>query len=247
MIYVCEYDGSAGETFLQSQAAVMPFDAAGGRDTKRQQDRRRERILAWLLLSYAVRREVPAAGEEPRDIFEWMNIKRDTHGRPYSASHPGLHFNLSHCGAACACILSEERAGIDIERRFSYRANLERCICHEEELAALKRMEASERCEWLRYLWSLKESYVKFDGRGLGYGMNRVNFSDMLEAAACERELPLLLRFEKEMSDATILHCMVKRAGTYTFAACSRSRQNTVRSVSERELMAAFRLVAEDD
>ena len=54
-------------------------------------------------------------------------------GKPYFFRWPEIYFNLSHCRSACACILSDREAGIDVEHRFPYKESLARRVCHEKE------------------------------------------------------------------------------------------------------------------
>ncbi len=195
LIYVCEYDGTADDAFLEKCAAGLPFSLKKGWAESAQWGKVRARILAWMLLAYALccHRETSAAdGTEDADGFFWQNeirrlaICRNAHGRPYSSAQPELQFNLSHCDEACACIVSDQPAGIDVERRFPYRARLEQNICHEEELELLRCLTVQQREQWLWYLWSLKESFVKLDGRGLGYGMKNANFAGLIREAMQE-------------------------------------------------------------
>lgn len=189
LIYVCEYDGTADDAFLEKCAAGLPFLLKKGWAESAQRGKVRARILAWMLLAYALccRRKsgIPAAAKQ-KGGFSWQEeigrlaICRSAHGRPYSSTYPELQFNLSHCDEACACIVSDQPAGIDVERRFPYRTRLEQNICHEEELELLRCLTVQQREQWLWYLWSLKESFVKLDGRGLGYGMKNANFAGLI-------------------------------------------------------------------
>lgn len=223
MIYICEYDGTTERGRLLELAGHLPVgaeksgqEAAGGgigeaadvgvrageaaRAAALRWKKRRERILAWLLLEYALKRESGFS-------LEQLAIVRTEKGKPRSSTHPEIWFNLSHCENACACIVGREPCGIDIERKFPFRESLARKICHEKEwdffrgtgqsadtpvgsvtgpsedgraagVSEEQRRKVRER--QLQILWSLKESFVKRDGRGLGYGMDRVSFARLM-------------------------------------------------------------------
>lgn len=213
MIYICEYDGTIEKNELLEAAVYLPGAAgldrvadirSGGGEAKFSSSgirwtKCRERILAWLLLEYAVRKERGYSLDE-------LKIGRMDKGKPYSISHPEICFNLSHCEIASACAVGAEKCGIDIERKFPYRESLAKKICHEKErefflgqlsggcqtsFAAVGRIEGNDcapdtgkfRERQLQILWSLKEAYVKKDGRGLSYGMDRISFGELMPFA----------------------------------------------------------------
>lgn len=212
MIYICEFDGTTEYQALSGAAAHLPetagiagIYAADDRErtemlTRARADKalaarlakQRERTLAWLLLEYAVRRETGYS-------LEQLQIARTEKGKPCSMGHPEIRFNLSHCETACACMVGREECGVDIERKFPFRESLARKVCHSQEWAALESVPGEEnnpngpgqadadllRERQLQILWSLKESYVKRDGRGLGFGMNRVNFAGLMPFEDC--------------------------------------------------------------
>ena len=64
-------------------------------------------VLAYLLLKKALREEY---GITDNPVFEYGE-----HGKPAIAGHPDIHFNLSHCREAVACVVSSHPVGIDVE------------------------------------------------------------------------------------------------------------------------------------
>lgn len=210
MIYICEYDGTIERQSLLEAAGRLPVELGldyreGVRDGRRTEKmtevywkKYRERILAWLLLGHAVKAECGYS-------LAQLGIVRTEQGKPCSGSHPEIQFNISHCETACACVVGLEKCGIDIERKFLFRESLAKKVCHESEWKHFVESE-DQRAVQLQILWSLKESYVKRDGRGLGYGMDRVSFAELMPFAAAgicpERAL--------------LWNC----AETYTLAAC---------------------------
>ena len=75
-------------------------------------------------------------------------------------------------------------------------------------------MEDELRIRQFRYLWSLKEAYVKMDGRGLGYGLERVNFAPLLPIQA-ETGAPV----RRTLGGAEFMVC---DCVDYTLAACEK-------------------------
>lgn len=112
------------------------------------------------------------AGVEPAAL----RLVTDAHGKPRLAAGD-LAFNVSHSGdwsllgLARAC-----RLGVDLEhrRRITRRAALlARCFTAEEQ----RRIEAGEEAALLRY-WSAKEAVVKAIGRGIAYGLARIEIDE---------------------------------------------------------------------
>lgn len=170
MIYICEYDDSVSSEILRRYAEQLPIHSYSGPLEGVKWQKYRERILAWMLFQYVVGKEKMKA----------LDIQRTEYGKPYSASEPEFHFNISHCEYACACIISDTACGVDVEKRFEIKENLIRKVCHPDEYEVLSRLLPNERERQMRFLWSVKESVVKMDGRGLGCGMNSVNLAELL-------------------------------------------------------------------
>jgi len=117
------------------------------------------------------------------------------HGRPRIADAPAttLDFNWSHCADRAAVALARGLApGIDIER-LDERANalrLAQRYFHPAETAALAALPAEERAHAFLELWTAKEALLKALGRGLAFGLHRLQMSG--------GPLPRLLAFEGE-------------------------------------------------
>ena len=79
--------------------------------------------------------------------------------------HASIHFNLSHCRKAVACVVSDNEVGIDVECLGRYKDSLARHICNDEELARITSV-ANPDTEFTR-LWTQKEAVVKLTGRGI--------------------------------------------------------------------------------
>lgn len=243
MIYICEYDGFLEAELLQKLAEELPLKFPEGWKEGVKWEKARQRILAWLLLAYGIEQFVGKYTESwigtqkgvfgetikksnPGQILRELAILRDEHGKPYSSAHPEIKFNLSHCDTACACVVGGADAGVDIERKFAYRASLARKVCHPKEAEILGRLDQEESQRQLRLLWSLKESFVKLDGRGLGYGMDRINLAEFL---------PIKVSGIYNKEETAFL---AAEYDAYTLAACSKDdKVLDVKCISEQELL----------
>lgn len=226
MIYYFQYEKD--QMAVDCGTAILRMPDSLRRDFGRikRQENQLEHLLAWILLEQTVKREYGITS------LEQLDICRTEKGKPYSRAYPGIYFNLSHCESACACILSDSKSGIDIERIFPYHHSLAKRVCHEEEWDYLNSLpeDGGERAESLRILWSVKESLVKYDGSGLGYGVERLNVVELFHRKAEKqgvREDPLcqrsahMFRQQIQMDGSEPVEVQVLRGECFTLAACS--------------------------
>lgn len=100
-----------------------------------------------------------------------MTYVEGEHGKPTFASHPELHFNLSHSGNLVACALGHRPVGVDVQQLVAdLRPSLVRYIMSDQEIAALDALPSDDAKSLLfTQLWSLKECYAKATGLGLSH------------------------------------------------------------------------------
>lgn len=117
----------------------------------------RECVLAYLLLKRALK-EVYGIDENP-ELIEQEG------GKPMLKDHPEIHFNLSHCKSAVACVIGDEPVGVDIDRIRNYNAQLARHTMNDNELQEIEN-NADEARTFIR-LWTKKEALLKLTGEGI--------------------------------------------------------------------------------
>ena len=109
-----------------------------------------------------------------------IRIERGEHGKPRVAD-ARLEFNLSHTSDALLLGVSRNLPlGVDLEsaqRHVRSASELARRFFHPSEAAALERVaEPGRQAAFLR-LWCAKEAVLKAHGRGIGFGLDRVEFA----------------------------------------------------------------------
>ena len=87
------------------------------------------------------------------------------HGKPRIE---GLEFNLSHSGDLVVCAVSEKPVGCDVEELREAPKGVVARYYSDAEQAYLSRFSADEYDREFFRLWTMKESYVKMTGEGLG-------------------------------------------------------------------------------
>ncbi len=114
-------------------------------------------------LAYQLLREALWEGWQIDDEGPWGF---GAEGKPYLLQHPDIHFNLSHCPEAAACVVANHPVGIDVESiPCELDIELLEHIFHPEECGLI--LHAAKPTEEFARLWTRKESYLKYLGCGL--------------------------------------------------------------------------------
>ncbi|MBP5259239.1 MAG: 4'-phosphopantetheinyl transferase superfamily protein [Paludibacteraceae bacterium] len=118
---------------------------------------RRQCVLSYRLLCRALQEEYGIA--QPPE-FEYGE-----HGKPMLAAHRDIHFSLSHCRQAVACVVSDRPVGVDVETIGRGKPDLMDYVLSDNERRAV---EASDRPQELfAELWTRKEALCKLTGEGI--------------------------------------------------------------------------------
>ena len=118
---------------------------------------RRQSVAVWMLLRQGCR-EVFGLEDVP-------SVAYGEHGKPYFPEHPDMHFNMSHCRHAVACVVSRQPVGIDIESIRKFDTRLVRYVLNDEEYKAYAESEQPDLT--FTQFWTRKESLLKLTGHGL--------------------------------------------------------------------------------
>ena len=96
-----------------------------------------------------------------------IELVKSEKGKPYLKDHNNIHFNLSHSGNWVVMVLHDKPVGVDVEnvREVDYR--IAQRFFSKEEYAELDLLEGLAKRRLFFRLWTLKESYLKFLGKGL--------------------------------------------------------------------------------
>ena len=110
-----------------------------------------------------------------------LGLHRDPHGRPQLASSAGGHdANWSHSGEQLLVALAQgARVGADIEwlRPRPNAMTLARRFFTAGEADALAALPHDQAERWFVRLWCAKEAVLKAHGRGIAFGLERLEFS----------------------------------------------------------------------
>ncbi len=101
-----------------------------------------------------------------KDIYFSVN----EYGKPYCEFIDDFYFNVSHSGNWVVCAVDNKPVGVDIEKISAIDLDISKNFFSDKEHNDL--MLSNYPFDYFFALWSLKESYIKFIGKGLSYPLN---------------------------------------------------------------------------
>ncbi|MFF2093985.1 4'-phosphopantetheinyl transferase family protein [Paenibacillus sp. NPDC058174] len=84
-----------------------------------------------------------------------------------------IYFNLSHSGQWVVCAVDYTPVGIDVEEMKPISLDIARRFFSKDEYEALLREPEISRQQYFYALWTMKESFIKADGRGLSLPLDQ--------------------------------------------------------------------------
>ncbi len=127
--------------------------------------------------------------------YDKSSVRIDKNGKPY-LPESDIYFNLSHSGDYALLAVSDLPVGCDIEIISEYNDKLAKRFFHDEEYALLQNSEDRQRLFYR--LWTLKESVIKADGRGLTMSLDSffISFKNGLPSASVNGKNYFLKEYE---------------------------------------------------
>lgn len=122
-------------------------------------------LLGDVLARYAICKKL---GIRNRDLV----FEKNEYGKPLLLKPSGIHFNISHSGNWVVCAVDSNVVGIDIEiiRKIDFKI-AERFFSRDEYLSLINQPKKT-KLKYFYMIWTLKESYIKAEGKGLSIPLN---------------------------------------------------------------------------
>ncbi|MHA4262442.1 4'-phosphopantetheinyl transferase superfamily protein (plasmid) [Bacillus cereus] len=146
---------------------------------KRKPDQYRA-LIADILIRYLITKRF---SKKNKDI----KYKYNEHGKPYVDDLNNFHFNISHSESWVVGVFHEEEVGIDVEKIGPLDTTMFKNIFTEEEFDYLNSLNLEQQLDVFYELWTIKESFVKWMGKGLTIPLNsfvinknKIFYGDML-------------------------------------------------------------------
>ncbi|MEH7463810.1 4'-phosphopantetheinyl transferase superfamily protein [Bacillus thuringiensis] len=89
------------------------------------------------------------------------------YGKPYLENFPNIHFNISHSGKYVVCAIDKSPVGIDVETINPIDLTIVNSSFSKLEKKYLSQLQLNEKLTQFYYIWTMKESYIKREGKGL--------------------------------------------------------------------------------
>jgi len=113
--------------------------------------------------------------------FNNMTFEKNKYGKPLLVTLNDVHFNISHSGNWVVCCIDDNPVGIDVETIKPIDINIaERFFSKDEYMMLLNKPEKAKQIVFYK-IWTLKESYIKAEGKGLSIPLD--SFSMQLEGS----------------------------------------------------------------
>ena len=95
-----------------------------------------------------------------------LRICRSAYGKPSLEGHSSVHFNISHTAGAIVCAVSDRPVGIDMEKKRKINLRVMNWFFTDQERTYVL-YEKDKQDERFTQIWTMKEAYVKYTGKGL--------------------------------------------------------------------------------
>lgn len=171
ILYIFDEIEGLDEEYLQNSIPDLSHERLSKAFAYRFQLDRILSVTVYLLLRLALR--------ENHGINEPVEFSYNEYGKPFLRDYPLIYFNMSHCRRAAACVISEVEVGVDVQEIAPVSDELAKRTLTATEYAAFKKAENPSRlfCEY----WTIKESYLKRTGQGIGTDLTKLSVAEIGE------------------------------------------------------------------
>jgi 4'-phosphopantetheinyl transferase len=132
----------------------------------------RYRLFRDRKLKLFARVMIEAFHREMEMKFDWNQVKRDEHQKPYIVE--GISFNISHSGSIVVVAFSKDEIGVDIEETIES-VDVQSVVGHMNSEEQKIILSSSNVHETFLRIWTRKEAYLKALGTGIVNGLNNQN------------------------------------------------------------------------
>ncbi|MDD5936535.1 MAG: 4'-phosphopantetheinyl transferase superfamily protein [Clostridiales bacterium] len=175
-------------------------------------------IIGEVLARYAIRKRIGIMNSE-------IHFSYRDHGKPYIIGMEQLSFNISHSGDWVVCAVGNQEVGIDIEKIKSSRVKVAKRFFTKAEYGDLIEQPEAQQATSFCKLWTLKEAYLKWSGKGLTEPLDSFWFefgSNNSSPLAEKKQIQLITDHEHCLKDADKLNFrQYKIDNDYELSVCS--------------------------
>jgi len=165
-IYIADI-GPCADDMVRLCQMLPPESAARCRRFRKESDSLRT-LAGELLVRYAISTRLSVGNDRIR-------LARDANGKPVALGLP-IELSISHSGSYAVCAVAAERVGIDIQELRPVDLKIARRQFTAPEYDMIAKRPQQDQANAFFDLWTLKESYIKWDGRGLAIPLSSFSF-----------------------------------------------------------------------
>lgn len=159
-----------------------------------------------------------------------IEIVYNKYGKPFLKNIP-LYFNLSHSNKWVACGWSNNEIGVDIEKINKINIDIAKSSFCEAEYNYIKSGKKNEQYKKFIQIWTLKESYIKYIGKGLTIPLN----------SFCVKKNMDHFNIESNGNIESVYLKQLEFSDDYYLAECSKNESSIeVQEITVDELVNAF-------
>ncbi|MBR2788807.1 MAG: 4'-phosphopantetheinyl transferase superfamily protein [Erysipelotrichaceae bacterium] len=145
--------------------ALLSDDRKKKLEIYKNSEARKQVIISELLLRKAL-------ADRNRD-YDNLTYEYGEYGKPYLKNIDDFFFNISHSGDYVLLGASEKDIGVDIERIKEFNPKVAKRFFTSQEYENIMAQKDEEERKRLFFLyWVIKESFIKYSGKGLSQALN---------------------------------------------------------------------------
>lgn len=166
MVLFASLDG-LDRDFFEKRVQCLPEEKQKWLIGVKNENAKRETILAWLLLRRAL-------GLRRSETFPPLVFSE--RGKPrFEKEH--IFFNLSHSGnTVCAAISQYGEIGVDVQKISAFSDKVKKRVFCSNELERAGSLTDAD--SYFTCLWTIKESRLKQNGVGIAFDLKSLDFAD---------------------------------------------------------------------
>lgn len=193
-LYVMRMDSFLDPETYEKGCSLLKGQRKNKLDSIRQKEDKARSLAAGLLLQYALKMESECRNIAPNGDFSYDSWDGEymvgAHGKPCLSSEYQLHFNLSHSKEYVICGIANRNIGVDIQYQKPVKEGFAERFFHEEEISYLREKAVktampdvftTQYLEAFYDIFTLKESFMKLEGTGMGLGMESYSVIPLLQ------------------------------------------------------------------
>ena len=111
-------------------------------------------------------------------IYQDLNIENgdiefstNSYGKPFLMNNQDYHFNVSHTHNMIAVAVSNNSVGVDVEKIKEIDTRIAKRFFTKQEFSYIEKFQ-DNRSERFFKIWTKKEAYIKYTGKGLSVPLN---------------------------------------------------------------------------